>query len=120
MALPRKNEGQAKEELVATDKVILEQEVVEEVVVENNAPEATDQAKQTPIAPEEEAPMVEEEVAIVEAVAKKVKMYKVKFIEKHEFNVGGVLNKCKKGDVLSVELHIANQLSQRKLAYILG
>ena len=59
---------------------------------------------------------------IAEAVVEKkeVKLYKVKFVKNHEFNLG--LNKvsAKKDETKFVELHIANKLTQRNIAVIIG
>ena len=60
----------------------------------------------------------EEDVA--EEVNKKVKLYKVKFLENHEFSVGITKHNAKKGEVVQVELHLANLFASRKIAYMLG
>jgi hypothetical protein len=61
-----------------------------------------------------------EEEAIAEAVAPKQKLYRIKFLENHEFYVGIEKHSAKKGDVLEVELHLANLFGQRKIAYMLS
>lgn len=64
------------------------------------------------------APVGEEVIA--EAVAPKQKLYRIKFLENHEFYVGIEKHSAKKGDVLEVELHLANLFGQRKIAYMLS
>lgn len=56
------------------------------------------------------------------ATAKKpeVKKVKVKFLKNHDFNVGTEKISAKKDDIKMVEMHTANKLLGRQIAYILG
>ena len=56
----------------------------------------------------------------VEVVAKKAKLYKVRFLKDHEFNIGIEKFHAKKGDAMEVELHVANTLAERNIAHHLG
>lgn len=117
---------EAGKEEVVTEQVI---DVIDETaqVVEANGENDVDETetqkeiqvnpKETKV-PEKIAP-VEEEV-IAEAVAPKQKLYRIKFLENHEFYVGVEKHNAKKGDVLQVELHLANLFGQRKIAYMLS
>jgi len=101
-----------------------------EVVVENNAPEKVGEEIVETFVPVDdsvkEANTIEETLdnslskqeVIAEVVAPKQKLYKVKFLENHEFCVGTEKHTTKKGDVLKVELHLANLFGQRKIAYM--
>lgn len=87
-------------------------------------PKAEEQLKEQP-KKEEDIPhapvanLVETEKV---AMAKKpeVKRVKVKFLKNHDFNIGTEKISAKKDDIKMVEMHIANKLLGRQIAYILG
>ena len=62
----------------------------------------------------------DEDASLAKAVEKKVKLIRVKFLEKHSFNMGIQKYNASVGQVLEVEPHLANKLLSRKIAYILS
>ena len=106
-----------KEEEVDTTAEVVETGKEDEVVETETQKEKQDNPKEAKVS--EKITPVEEEV-IVEAVAPKQKLYRIKFLENHEFYVGVEKHSAKKGDVLEVELHLANLFGQRKIAYMLS
>lgn len=106
-----------KEEKVDTTDEVVETGKEDEVEKAETQKAKEDNPKEAKVS-EKIAP-VEEEV-IAEAVAPKQKLYRIKFLENHEFYVGIEKHSAKKGDVLEVELHLANLFGQRKIAYMLS
>ena len=107
----------AKEDAVVEQVIEEKVDTTAEVVETETQKEKEDNPKEAKVS--EKITPVEEEV-IAEAVAPKQKLYRIKFLENHEFYVGVEKHSAKRGDVLEVELHLANLFGQRKIAYVLS
>lgn len=97
---------------------------VQEEVTETNA--NLEVAKDAPVVEEKPQPKEEDkkepvsDVAVAITENKKPKLVKVKFLKDHSFNVGTEKVNARKDDIKMVEMHIANKLLSRQIAYILG
>ena len=94
---------EAKIEEVKIDVEELRAQVKAELLAEQEAQNKTD---------------VKENTVIVNK-ASSAKTVRFKFAEQHSFNIGTKRIEAKKGDIMPLELHIANKLTARKLGYIL-
>lgn len=109
------------EENVELDE--LETPEVEEVEEVDDTPEAEIPAVvEQPKAATKPATKKAAEIPTAEVVntASGAKLVKVQFIVNHSFSIGVVRHEMKKGDRMTVELHLANLFAQRNIAYIVG
>jgi len=109
---------------------------VDETVVEESPEEVTEEVVETPsevLTPAvpvtdsksankksqaiKKAEVVEE---VVDSPISGGKFVKIHFVVDHTFSIGVQKHEMKKGDRMQVELHLANILSERKIAYIIG
>lgn len=99
---------------------------VEEVEEVEETPEAEVAAvveeQPKPQQPKAAAKKVAVEVPTAEVVTKAggAKNVKVQFIVNHSFSIGVTRYDMKKGDRMTVELHLANLFASRNIAYIVG
>ena len=108
---------------------------VDAIVVEESPVEIAEEVVETPLevlVPEvvvsdklsNKKPAVAKKAEVVEEVVDSPmtggKFVKVHFVQDHTFSIGVQKHEMKKGDRMQVELYIANTLSERKIAYIIG